>query len=147
LIVSSLSTATISSLPDTICEGESTFLQLSAATGISPYTLVINGTTYSGITVGQTIATVNSADESIWSSSATPAVLHEPDYDPVELGVKFTALSDGFIKGIRFYKGPDNTGTHTGSLWTITGTLLASATFTDETSQGWQEVRFSHRSR
>jgi hypothetical protein len=45
---------------------------------------------------------------------------------------------------VRFYKGPSNTGTHVGSLWTNTGTLLARATFANETSSGWQQVRFDN---
>jgi hypothetical protein len=45
--------------------------------------------------------------------------------------------------GVRFYKNAANTGTHTGSLWTADGTLLAKATFTNETASGWQEVRFA----
>ena len=60
-----------------------------------------------------------------------------------ELGVKFTADTSGSITGIRFYKAAANTGTHIGSLWTATGTLLASATFTNETASGWQTVLFS----
>jgi Domain of unknown function (DUF4082) len=34
-------------------------------------------------------------------------------------------------------------GPHTGKLWSATGTLLASATFSGETASGWQEVRFA----
>ena len=44
---------------------------------------------------------------------------------------------------MRFYKEADDTGAHTGSLWTSTGTLLASGTFTGETASGWQELDFS----
>jgi hypothetical protein len=58
------------------------------------------------------------------------------------VGVKFIAEHDGFINGIRFYKGAGNTGTHTGHLWTTGGTLLNSATFTGETASGWQQVNF-----
>src|SRR5207244_9020309 len=43
----------------------------------------------------------------------------------------------------RFYKGVTNTGTHTGSLWSNTGTLLATATFAGESASGWQQVTFS----
>uniref|UniRef100_UPI0031E3EFB4 cadherin-like domain-containing protein n=1 Tax=Inquilinus sp. TaxID=1932117 RepID=UPI0031E3EFB4 len=43
---------------------------------------------------------------------------------------------------VRFYKGADNTGPHTGSLWTADGTLLATATFVNETGSGWQTVVF-----
>ena len=49
---------------------------------------------------------------------------------------------NGFVTGVRFYKGPTNTGTHLGHLWTNDGTLLASATFTGESGSGWQEVTF-----
>jgi hypothetical protein len=61
----------------------------------------------------------------------------------VELGVKFQVSTSGWIYGVRFYKGPGNTGTHTGSLWTDTGTLLAHGTFTNETASGWQTLEFS----
>jgi hypothetical protein len=57
--------------------------------------------------------------------------------------VKLRSDIDGTITGIRFYKGATNTGTHVGSLWTTSGTLLAQATFTSETSTGWQQVTFS----
>ena len=59
------------------------------------------------------------------------------------MGVKFTANTAGYITGIRFYKGVNNTGTHVGNLWSSTGQLLASATFTGESSSGWQQVNFS----
>jgi len=61
----------------------------------------------------------------------------------VELGLRFRADSSGTITGVRFYKADTNTGTHIGSLWTNTGTLLATATFIDETASGWQQVNFS----
>lgn len=57
--------------------------------------------------------------------------------------MKFQANQNGFITGIRFYKGPQNTGAHTGKLWTSTGTLLASVTFTGETASGWQQKTFA----
>ncbi len=41
------------------------------------------------------------------------------------LGVQFQASSSGFITGVRFYKEADNTGAHIGSLWSSSGTLLA----------------------
>jgi len=49
----------------------------------------------------------------------------------------------GTITGIRFYKGTGNTGTHVGNLWSSSGTLLATATFTGETPSGWQQVTFA----
>ncbi|MCZ9338840.1 DUF4082 domain-containing protein, partial [Streptomyces sp. TRM76130] len=51
--------------------------------------------------------------------------------------------ADGWITGVTFYKGAGNTGTHTGSLWSDDGTLLASGTFTGETESGWQTLVFA----
>lgn len=80
---------------------------------------------------------------SLFSPTAKPANASEPDNNAVNLGVKFTSSVNGTISGIRFYKGSPNTGTHIGSLWSSSGTLLASATFTNETASGWQQVNFS----
>lgn len=79
---------------------------------------------------------------SLWDDSATPAILTDNDPNAVELGVKFWSELDGYIAGIRFYKGPQNTGTHVGSLWDASGQLLAQATFTGESESGWQQVLF-----
>ena len=78
----------------------------------------------------------------IWESDATPAIPSVNDPSAVELGVKFQTSTSGWIDGVRFYKGPGNTGTHTGSLWTDSGTLLAHGTFTNETGSGWQTLEF-----
>ena len=87
------------------------------------------------------------------TTTVTPAAslfeLTEPvgpdsgDNSPVEVGVKFTADANGSITGIRFYKQSANTGTHIGSLWSSTGTLLGRATFTNESATGWQTVKFA----
>jgi hypothetical protein len=61
----------------------------------------------------------------------------------VEVGVKFWSETDGVVAGIRFYKSAANIGTHVAHLWSVSGTLLASATFTGESASGWQEVKFS----
>jgi len=61
----------------------------------------------------------------------------------VELGVRFHSDVPGTVTGIRYYKSTANTGTHTGSLWSSSGTRLATATFTSESSSGWQNVTFA----
>ncbi len=81
---------------------------------------------------------------SIWSASTTPSLIAANDPNPLEMGVKFQASRNGYIRGIRFYKSSQNTGTHTGSLWTATGTRLATATFTNETASGWQQANFAN---
>jgi len=80
---------------------------------------------------------------SVWGASSTPANPSEADPDAVEVGMKFRADSDGVVTGVRFYKGSGNTGTHVGHLWSATGTQLASATFSNESATGWQQVLFS----
>jgi WD40 repeat protein len=79
---------------------------------------------------------------SIWSNSTTPANPSVDDPNAVELGVKFRSEVDGFITGIRFYKGSSNTGMHIGTLWSSSGQQLARATFSNETASGWQQVTF-----
>ena len=79
----------------------------------------------------------------MWPTTTTPATVDSGDTASVELGMKFTANANGFITGIQFYKATTNTGTHTGSLWSSTGQLLATGTFTSETASGWQTLVFS----
>src|SRR5262249_23493024 len=85
-------------------------------------------------------ATVNS---SIFAATANPVTVDVKEATAVEVGVKFTADSSGFITGIRFYKASTNIGTHVAHLWTSSGQLLATATFTSESASGWQQVTFS----
>ena len=79
----------------------------------------------------------------LWTPSTTPVTIDGGDPTGVEVGVRIRADVAGFISGVRFYKSAANTGTHIGSLWTNTGTLLASVTFTNESGSGWQEADFS----
>ncbi len=78
----------------------------------------------------------------LWDDSAVPAVAATTDTRAVNLGVRFVASEDLEITGVRFYKGPGNTGTHVGSLWSAAGELMAQATFTGESTNGWQQVLF-----
>src|SRR5256885_853529 len=62
---------------------------------------------------------------------------------PIEVGVKFRSDSPGTVTGVRFFKlSSANSGTHIGDLWSASGQLLASATFTGETASGWQTALF-----
>lgn len=81
-------------------------------------------------------------EHTVWGTGTVPPVASENDPNAVELGVKFTVDAAGAITGIRFYKGPENIGTHIGNLWTSSGQPLASAEFVNETSSGWQQVNF-----
>jgi hypothetical protein len=79
----------------------------------------------------------------IWSTSATPAAFATSDTSSVELGLKFRSDVAGSVIGVRFYKGTMTTGTHTGTLWSSSGTKLAGASFTGESASGWQQVTFA----
>src|SRR5262249_7071029 len=56
-----------------------------------------------------------------------------------ELGMAFTSGVGGNVSAIRFWKATSETGAHTGNLWSATGQLLASVTFSNETASGWQQ--------
>ncbi len=81
--------------------------------------------------------------DTIFSVTTIPQTIDSGDGQAVEVGVKFESDVPGTITGVRFYKATTNTGTHVGNLWSSTGTLLASATFTNETASGWQQVNFA----
>ena len=85
-----------------------------------------------------TFTTADDTSYSIWSNSTLPSNPESGDTSSVEVGLKFQSYVDSYVTGIRFYKGAANTGTHVGSLWTSTGTLLGSVTFLNESDTGWQ---------
>ncbi|MBZ4486895.1 DUF4082 domain-containing protein [Microbacterium sp. cx-55] len=72
-----------------------------------------------------------------------PAIASADDPEPVELGMRITPSSDGYLSAIRFYKGPGNTGVHTGTLWDAAGNRVASVVFANETATGWQTAPLS----
>ena len=133
----------LTAIASTVDQGGEIRLIFNASTGTGPYTLTINRSTFPNVTSGTDFTTGESGytPVNIWGN--TPG--GEPGVeDPValELGFKFRSSIAGLVKGIRFYKRIQQTGTHTGTLWTSTGTQLARGTFTNETPSGWQEMYF-----
>ena len=62
----------------------------------------------------------------------------------VELGLRFTPSCDGFVTGVRFYKGAGNTGTHVGSLWsTERRSGWRRSRSANESATGWQTATFA----
>ncbi|MDR6322064.1 DUF4082 domain-containing protein [Actinoplanes couchii] len=80
--------------------------------------------------------------DTLFADDAVPVVAADTDTSAIELGVKFIPTKNGKVVGVRFYQGPGNSGTHTGTLWSPTGGIMARATFSGETGAGWQNVRF-----
>lgn len=78
----------------------------------------------------------------LFPADTVPAIAQVADGQPVVLGTAFRSAADGLVRGIRFFKGPGNSGTHTGRLFAPDGSVLASAVFTSESGSGWQSVAF-----
>ena len=133
----------------TLSGGAATFTTSALAVGTHSITAAYGGdasfaaSTSAALSQVVNQAAVGPGPFSIFSPSATPGVASDPDSSATEVGVKFYSDVNGFITGIRFYKGAGNTGTHIGNLWTAGGTLLATATFANETASGWQQVLFA----
>ena len=125
-----------------------TYIPASRTSRLAPTSPLAVSTTYNATVTGATdsagnpmsapvtwsfttSATGPPPQHQLWDDSVVP--VHPADADPtaVELGVKFQSDVSGVVSGVRFYKGDGNIGTHTGSLWTVDGTLLATATFTN----------------
>lgn len=97
----------------------------------------------SAVASATTTGAAPSAD-SLWSNSYVPPE-NAYAYGYYEVGVKFTSSEAGEVTGIRFYKQTWMGGyLHVGHLWSSSGTLLATAAFTNETSYGWQQVNLSN---
>ncbi len=90
-----------------------------------------------------TTALAGGSVAALWDDSVVPGTVDSGDIFSIETGVKFTASKDLDVTGVRFYKSVANTGTHVGSLWDSSGSLLAQATFGTESTTGWQEVAFA----
>jgi hypothetical protein len=127
-----------------------TFTPTNPLTGGTSYTATVSGgQNASGTSMSSPFSwsfstgAVAQCPCSIWQNGTPTGSVDANDTSPVNLGVRFQASGSGFITGVRFYKYSDNTGAHTGNLWSADGTLLATGTFSGESASGWQELDFS----
>jgi hypothetical protein len=90
-----------------------------------------------------TLSTADPGVYALFSTLDAPAAVDDGDRNAVELGVKFTSDVVATVTGIAFYKSTYNIAPHLGNLWSSSGDLLASATFANETPDGWQSVDFA----
>ena len=121
------------------------FTPTSGYTGNAGFSYTVSdgqGGTSTAAAVALTV-TAPATGATLFTTSDIPNATADSDASPVELGMKFVASSSGTITGVRYYKSATDIGTHTGALWTSTGTLLASGTFVNETSSGWQTLSFA----
>lgn len=130
-----------------------TFRPTSPLAGFVRHDVTITGRDSAGVSVGSTAgwsfttarppSTVGVCPCSLFDDGTTPTLLEDVDTAAVTLGVRFTPTVAGTVTALRFYKGPRNTGTHTGTLWRADGTSLATGTFTGESTSGWQTLVLS----
>ncbi|MBW9113777.1 DUF4082 domain-containing protein [Rhizobium cauense] len=126
--------------------GAITFTPLAGYTGAASFDYTVQDPQGDQSTANVSVNVLNQGNEqNVFAAGTTPAISSVNDNSPVNLGMKFQSDAAGWITGIRFYKSEENTGPHTGYLWTASGTLLASATFTNETASGWQSVNLSQQ--
>lgn len=87
---------------------------------------------------GGRVLAVSDEEEETYNVFTTQTPTVSDTDGPYEMGMKFKSILKGKITQIRYYKYSGETGTHTGRLWSETGTQLASVAFTGETASGWQ---------
>ncbi len=127
----------------------SSFTDTTAAAGTTYYyqIVAVNSVGESSASAEAVATTRNvvppRTSSSLWSSTAKPGWINTSDTSAVELGMKFQSDVNGFITGVRFYKSATSAGPYVADLWSADGTLLATATFTNVTKSGWQQVNFA----
>ena len=118
--------------------------------GDNLYEVVVVATDAQGATAEQalTVAVGDLAAEegtllsTVFDPGETPAAIETADAADYELGMRFQAQTSGEIAGLRYFRGAADaadTDTRTLNLWSVDGTLLASATVASGPGQtGWQ---------
>lgn len=128
--------------------GNVVFTPTSGFSGTASFTYTVAdaaGLTDTGkASISVATTTPSGTTHSFWGDGAKPAIVRDADTSAVELGIRFKPTVSGEITAIRYYKGPENDGTHTAHLFASGGRMLAKATFTNETASGWQQVELAN---
>jgi hypothetical protein len=137
--------------------GTSTLSSDARTLTFTPSAALAAATTYTATATGLASTTGSTLADQTWTfttatadgcpctmfGSQTPQTAADTDTAAVELGVAFTPTQSGVVSGVRFYKGSGNGGAHTGTLWSSTGTQLATVAFSGESATGWQTATFA----
>ncbi|GAB2504549.1 hypothetical protein GCM10027063_49760 [Promicromonospora xylanilytica] len=110
------------------------------------YTAQFAGTTTDGSSIGPATwsFTTRARDGEcpcLVFGSDVPPVAAADDGAAVELGTQFSAVRDGVVGAVRFYRGAGNTGPHTVTVWSADGAPLATAEAPSGQGEGWQTVQ------
>jgi len=109
------------------------------ATTTGTATVTASATGLTSATATLTVSAPSTGTTQSLFTTQTPVLPNASDGVPYELGMKFRLARSGQITGIRYWKASGDSGTHTGRIWSATGTQLAAVTFSGETASGWQQ--------
>ncbi|WP_246779012.1 DUF4082 domain-containing protein, partial [Rhizobium sp. BK650] len=130
-------------LPSWLSFNASTRTFSGTPTTAGSYGVKVTATDLGGLAANETFNINAAVTYSLFSASSTPTQTNLNDNQQLELGVKFQSNVAGDITGIKFYRSANDNGQDVVDLWTMTGTKLATATFTNTTASGWQTVNFT----
>lgn len=125
---------------DPLPAGTYTLTASSAGHVFTPATRTVTVGSASASGVDFTGELVAGGDQTLFTTQV-PALTNLSDGPTTnyELGTALTSDTTGTIKAIAFWKAGNETGLHTGKIWSTAGQLLASVNFTNESASGWQE--------
>lgn len=86
---------------------------------------------------------VAEASVTILNHGVKPAIPVDTDTSGVELGVKFTSTRAGTITAIQFYRNSAQKAAYSGSIWSASGSRLATARFPAKGVAGWQSAKLN----
>jgi glucose/arabinose dehydrogenase len=111
----------------------------SVANGSHLLTAVVHDAAGNYTSASVTVTVANQLSSQTLLTTQTPALQDISNGRAYELGVRVLSDVAGQITALRFWKGANEGSTHTGHVWTATGQLLATVTFSNESASGWQQ--------
>ncbi|WP_158866137.1 DUF4082 domain-containing protein [Leifsonia sp. AG29] len=95
-------------------------------------------TAVAAVVLGSTGATA--ATTGIFPDDLKPQISAASDTNSVNLGVRFTPTQSGRVTALQYYQGPRDSGITKASLWSSSGTALATVSVTPTRVVGWHSV-------
>lgn len=80
---------------------------------------------------------------SLFANADTGKAVLDSEVADLELGLVIVPRQAGSLEAIKFLKAPGDVNTRTVTLWSSSGTKLATANSVNETASGWQTVRLA----
>jgi len=110
------------------------------ANGSRILTVIVRDAAGHSALASKTVTVANvSASQTLMTTQVPQTTSYSFGKGTWEAGMRIVSDVSGQMTAIRFWKSPRDTGPHTGHIWSATGQMLASVTFKNETSSGWQQ--------